>query len=401
LKKQLGGSDCDQWYTVFVPDQAQWRNANAATASNHVIKGLWCTQGLISKASDTLATMSGDVIQLGCSGRNRDRITVMANGRSAQIDSAERGRSFDRMASNGVVHVISGQLTPRSGTSLRIAVQFDATDAVDSQLDLFNEFEACNIAFESTKKYILLVPTVKAMKKFHKYRSSKAESQKYLKSQDFRCQVLRYHILIAEDGLTDLERVMHLQKSYKTLLHPSARVTDFLVTDGQKLSIYFMHAKASKDRAFEHGHIYQIDQLLLPASTNRWSSVLAAGHKLPMTIRSSLHARLRNLALMEAAAPAGVHCTHFVPPGLGASEALLIQHSSRYVLWTNYLRVGNTLELPPCSGADAANKKLLLRRISHKTFQLGSVDSRFKVLVQHANILRPTGMVWFIERALV
>lgn len=399
VKAKLSGTSCNGWFTVFVPTQAQWQNADALTAANHVIKGLWCSHALVSQSSANLPTEAGDVIQLGCSGDNRDQILVTSNGRNAQVDSSARGMSFDRMATNGVIHVINGKLTPRGGLTFRFAAQLEDVEADEPRNSLYYEFDSCGIEFEASKKYIVLVPTLQAMTKFYKYRSTKKDAKQYLRSENSRCDLLRYHILMAEDGVTDLERVMHLQKSYKTLAGNDVQVSDFVIASGNKITPYFMYAKSSDSQEFEHGHIYRIDRVLLPPTAQRWSNVINNGRGLSASLRRTLPARMRNLAVMEAAAPKGHQCTHFVPPQSDLEEDILVRHSAKYSIWSNYLKIGDSLELSACESA-ADSSKLVLRRVGVKHYTLNFLGSTHKVNVLIGNILRPSGMLWFIDSTL-
>lgn len=276
-RRLLGSTGCGAFYTVLVPKDLTALNSlsgdqRTAAVREHIVKGLWCTAGMIDAETQPVATAAAESVKFACDGSSRRLVRFGKTFRGQATVSSTAGE-FDVMATNGVVHVIDRAIIPSEASTLMFALQADSAELFEEKatenlaIGLIRE---CSVKFQSDKGYIVLLPTDAAFRKFFTRRGI-PEAVNFRDNADVRCSLLRHHILETDRDLTSLGRATHLQKTYRTL--SGDRVADFLFVKNGALKVFFMNAEVvhgADGHEFLNGHIYHTNDVLIPPSSEIW-----------------------------------------------------------------------------------------------------------------------------------
>uniref|UniRef100_A0A1I8F287 FAS1 domain-containing protein n=1 Tax=Macrostomum lignano TaxID=282301 RepID=A0A1I8F287_9PLAT len=202
-----GQSSCDAFYTVLVPKQLDSLRAlsgeqRSAALREHIVKGLWCTAGMIDRETQPVATVSTESVRFACSASSARQVLFGPKfSRRATVSSA--AGEFDIMAVNGVLQVVDAPILPKDALSLRTALQLEEAeppgeDSVASEPENLSAglVRECFLNFQEGESYIVLLPTDEAFRKFFTQRNI-PEAVGFHDSAEIRCALLRHHVLAA------------------------------------------------------------------------------------------------------------------------------------------------------------------------------------------------------------
>uniref|UniRef100_A0A1I8HT15 FAS1 domain-containing protein n=1 Tax=Macrostomum lignano TaxID=282301 RepID=A0A1I8HT15_9PLAT len=402
-RQLLRQSSCDAFYTVLVPKQLDSLRAlsgeqRSAALREHIVKGLWCTAGMIDRETQPVATVSTESVRFACSASSARQVLFGPNfSRRATVSSA--AGEFDIMAVNGVLQVVDAPILPKDALSLRTALQLEEAeppgeDSVASEPENLSAglVRECFLNFQEGDGYIVLLPTDEAFRKFFTQRNI-PEAVGFHDSAEIRCALLRHHVLAAGRGLTSLGRATHVQRVYRSLA--GDLVADYLFVKNGVPKAFFMNAEVIHDtegHAFENGHLYHVSEVLVPPGSPVWGRMvddMYTEQKRVINRFQSLGRRHGNRLLTLFLPTNGYHAL--------INLDTLRSHTADSVFYLAYLTEdGQSVDLTNLAGG-----RITVSREAGQYFAAcGETAMRWKVPLRHCGVRLAAGIVCSVEEPL-
>ncbi|PAA94652.1 hypothetical protein BOX15_Mlig018671g2, partial [Macrostomum lignano] len=402
-RQLLRQSSCDAFYTVLVPKQLDSLRAlsgeqRSAALREHIVKGLWCTAGMIDRETQPVATVSTESVRFACSASSARQVLFGPKfSRRATVSSA--AGEFDIMAVNGVLQVVDAPILPKDALSLRTALQLEEAeppgeDSVASEPENLSAglVRECFLNFQEGESYIVLLPTDEAFRKFFTQRNI-PEAVGFHDSAEIRCALLRHHVLAAGRGLTSLGRATHVQRVYRSLA--GDLVADYLFVKNGVPKAFFMNAEVIHDtegHAFENGHLYHVSEVLVPPGSPVWGRMVDDMYREQKRVIN----RFQSLGRRH-----GDHLLTLFLPNNGYHALInldtLRSHTADSVFYLAYLTEdGQSVDLTNLAGG-----RITVSREAGQYFAAcGETAMRWKVPLRHCGVRLAAGIVCSVEEPL-
>lgn len=165
LRRELDSPSSQKRYTVFAPNNAVWNNAKAKASSpeaverlvrGHVVDNMVCGNSIDPEKRKIGRTKNNNPLS-AVQKPDGSRVVLDACGSEVPL------RNADKMAGNGVVHVMGQVLWGTEAMDLKETLQCLAKDRNSDISRATQEMARCNINVRPQENAVVLLPTNEAM----------------------------------------------------------------------------------------------------------------------------------------------------------------------------------------------------------------------------------------------